>query len=196
MSLDNLLRSVMTDTNYQLEPEENIRYEALLWNGSQASAPKTEAFCLTDTKYNNTSTRLQIRIPIRNGESEETYPAAWSVDAVPLRPLMNQTVVHWLQPPDILKNNTPSIVAVRINGSVPGAIEACSLYASWQPIKAELGRRGVNSQFSRKKTMELEPVTPLNMFRSTSNGQIRLCHQAIHFFNLPAMITLVLHFRC
>ncbi|KAN0096831.1 hypothetical protein V8E51_015636 [Hyaloscypha variabilis] len=79
----------------------------------------------------------QLTFTLRNGHT-------WTTDAGAVVDLLNQsrpTTSMWIEPPPIFGNQTPSIAATFVTVDLEYmvlAIQACSIYASWQPVDVYL----------------------------------------------------------
>jgi hypothetical protein len=125
----------------------DIRWELSLLNGAKILAPQTFVSCTDNILYlANGSTNgyilltgppEQLTFTLRNGHT-------WTTDAGAVVDLLNQsrpTTSMWIEPPPVFGNQTPSIAAtfvtVDLEYMVLG-IQACSIYASWQPVDVYL----------------------------------------------------------
>lgn len=125
----------------------NIRWEISLLNGTKTLAPQTLVLC-TANRLNlangstNSSIFLdsppeQLNFTLRSGQ-------IWTTDAGPLVDLLNQpmtTTSMWREPPPDFGSQTPSIAATFVTvylETMELSIQACSIYASWQPVDVYL----------------------------------------------------------
>jgi hypothetical protein len=148
--MDHMLHSVANGTG-TYQKQKNFRFKASLVNGSQTLVPRAYSICTDSTVDALDGSSGNKRwggkpppgpyVPNYNFSFPSRDGDAWSVDGRPFLQLWNETNVaaFWIEPPNV-GNNTPSIAAIIISASradKPRAatIEACSLYASWQPAE-------------------------------------------------------------